>query len=149
MKKSPLLYRLWDLEKFRDLPFFIGFGTWRNSEPSLPISALGLRNIPTSPPIQALARDIASGTSKNRVSIQARGSGRAKHRAKRDVSRRIQLSPCIKALGLGKIPSFPPLYRLLGEIPSPPRPAKRGPNRQNMEHDVHLLAWPINTFPLL
>ena len=28
----PLLCRPWDLEKFRDLPLYIGFGTWRNSE---------------------------------------------------------------------------------------------------------------------
>ena len=32
MKKYPLLYRLWNLEKFRDLPLYIGFGTWKYSE---------------------------------------------------------------------------------------------------------------------
>ena len=33
-KDYPLLYRLWDLERFRDLPLYIGFGTWKNSDPS-------------------------------------------------------------------------------------------------------------------
>ena len=26
-----ILYRLWDLETFRDLPLYISFGTWKNS----------------------------------------------------------------------------------------------------------------------
>jgi len=33
----PGLYRLWDLEKFQDLPFYIGFETWKNFEPFLPL----------------------------------------------------------------------------------------------------------------
>ena len=36
MKEYPLLYKLWDLEKFRDLPLCIVFGTWKNAELSLP-----------------------------------------------------------------------------------------------------------------
>ena len=30
-KEYPLLYRLWDLEKFLRLPLYISFGTWKNS----------------------------------------------------------------------------------------------------------------------
>ena len=42
-----------------------------------------------------------------------------------------ELSPLIQALGLEKIPSP------LSEV------------RVDMEHDLHSLAWPLNTFPLL
>jgi len=43
-----------------------------------------------------------------------------------------QLTLSIWALGLGKIPSLPP---------------KRGVSRQDMKHDFHFLALPLNTFP--
>ena len=44
-----LLFRLWDLDKFRDLPLYIGFGTYTNSELFLPVQAVGLGNIPSFP----------------------------------------------------------------------------------------------------
>ena len=45
MEEYPLLYGLWDLEKFRNFPFYINFETCKNSEPSNLIQALGLGNI--------------------------------------------------------------------------------------------------------
>ena len=32
MKEYPLLYCLWDLEKFQDLPLYTGSETWKYSE---------------------------------------------------------------------------------------------------------------------
>jgi len=43
-----------------------------------------------------------------------------------------QLTRSIWVLGLGKVPSPPP---------------KRGVSRQDMKHDLHSLALPLNTFP--
>ena len=40
MKEYPLLYKLWDLEKFHDFPLYVGFTTWKT---------LGLKNIPRFP----------------------------------------------------------------------------------------------------
>jgi len=48
MEEYPLLYILLGLEKFQDLSLYIGFGTWKNSEPSLLAKALGLEKIPRS-----------------------------------------------------------------------------------------------------
>ena len=30
MRENPLLCSLWDLKNSRDLPLYVGFGTWRN-----------------------------------------------------------------------------------------------------------------------
>ena len=51
MKKYPLLYGLWNLQKFQDVPFYIGLGTWKSSASSW---ALGHRKIPSSPPLCSL-----------------------------------------------------------------------------------------------
>ena len=31
VKEYPLLYRISDLEEFRDFSLYVGFGTWKNS----------------------------------------------------------------------------------------------------------------------
>ena len=39
LRKIPstaFIYSLWDLEKFRILPLYMGLGTWRNYTPELP-----------------------------------------------------------------------------------------------------------------
>ena len=73
------------------------------------IKVLELEIIPSSP-------HIGSGTWR-----------RAKHRAKRVVSRRIHLSPYVKALGLGKMS----------------REAWRQ-DLKDMNHDLYFLTWLIN-----
>ena len=36
-ERIPLIHGLWDLEKFQDCHLYMGFETWKTSEPSLPI----------------------------------------------------------------------------------------------------------------
>ena len=117
-KEYPSLYRLWNLEQFRALPLYVGFGTWKNSGPPLPVWALGLQNISTFLTVQALARYVNSETWKNRASI---GSGIWKSETPSEVRSDSSYIAFSFYKGSATWKNSNPLFPLgLIKIPSPP-----------------------------
>ena len=108
MKEYPVLYRLWDLEKFRDFP---SRRLWDLGKIPSIISLYKLWDLKISQASPYTGSGPLYSLWDLEKSLEVR---RAKHRTKQGASR-VELSPYLKALGLGKISISSPssLFRLL------------------------------------